>query len=446
MRLKHKKLLIVCVLVGVVGLAAGLYAWWRLSAEDAWHEAVASLKRSGAIVEWSAMSPPPIPEDENAAVLYEKAYACFLKLSEAKRDRFRELARKLEDLTPAEDNEARALLREVASVFPLLSEAAGRHRCRFSIDYDKPLWQLVDFSETHKLNLPLALRVRMLADDGRATEALARCEEMIALGRALHDQPCTMSALVMGWVVAEQGFVQIERVLDRGEPDVESLRHLLPVLASGLTREDFIRAEEGQRCDLVAMVAHVVDAFDRPSDASQAPRNWWQRIMAGFARGGVYRDGLACLDIMNASVRLAALPSREALAGYRELAERAERLSGGDVDHPRVAGLMGRAVYRTSAHFDCFLARRDCTRLGVALRLHRVKHGVYPDDLAALVPTFIESVPTDPFSGGDYVYRREGKGIVVYSVGPNAEDDGGRDGRRDNMSVFVGDIVVRFSR
>jgi len=34
-------------------------------------------------------------------------------------------------------------------------------------------------------------------------------------------------------------------------------------------------------------------------------------------------------------------------------------------------------------------------------------------------------LPQDPFSGKDFVYKRQGKGFLLYSIGENLKDDGG---------------------
>ncbi len=46
--------------------------------------------------------------------------------------------------------------------------------------------------------------------------------------------------------------------------------------------------------------------------------------------------------------------------------------------------------------------------------------------LDALVPGILTEVPIDPFTGKPLVYRREGEGFIVYSLGSNQKDDGGR--------------------
>jgi hypothetical protein len=66
------------------------------------------------------------------------------------------------------------------------------------------------------------------------------------------------------------------------------------------------------------------------------------------------------------------------------------------------------------------------SRTGLACRVFKARTGRYPDSLAELVPDLVPAVPIDPFTGDPLVYRREGEGFVVYSLGSNQKDDGGR--------------------
>jgi len=69
----------------------------------------------------------------------------------------------------------------------------------------------------------------------------------------------------------------------------------------------------------------------------------------------------------------------------------------------------------------------DTIRLGAACRIHRIRHGEWPESLGRLVPDILEDLPLDPFTGDPYVYRRGGRGFIVYSLGSNRRDDGGRE-------------------
>lgn len=61
----------------------------------------------------------------------------------------------------------------------------------------------------------------------------------------------------------------------------------------------------------------------------------------------------------------------------------------------------------------------------VALRLYRYERGHYPDNLHALVPKYLPSVPLDPYDGKPLRYRKLEKGFKVWSVGRDKKDDGG---------------------
>jgi hypothetical protein len=54
-----------------------------------------------------------------------------------------------------------------------------------------------------------------------------------------------------------------------------------------------------------------------------------------------------------------------------------------------------------------------------------MRHQTYPESLEHLVGEVITKVPTDPFTGNAFHYRREENGFVVYSVGKDGVDDGG---------------------
>jgi hypothetical protein len=76
-------------------------------------------------------------------------------------------------------------------------------------------------------------------------------------------------------------------------------------------------------------------------------------------------------------------------------------------------------------HQTWLAAGRTC----IALAAYRSDHGGnYPKNLDELVPGYMASVPTDPYVNGQPIrYQLENKGLLLYSVGPNGKDDGGRE-------------------
>jgi len=68
----------------------------------------------------------------------------------------------------------------------------------------------------------------------------------------------------------------------------------------------------------------------------------------------------------------------------------------------------------------------DMMNVAIALAGYRSDHGTYPNCLEQLRFQYIADVPLDAFSNDDLHYEREGDGYLLYSVGPNGVNDGGR--------------------
>ncbi len=68
-------------------------------------------------------------------------------------------------------------------------------------------------------------------------------------------------------------------------------------------------------------------------------------------------------------------------------------------------------------------AARRVLLTDLAVRLYRAEHGEAPSDLNALVPSILKSVPIDPYTNRPLRYQKRGKDGVVYSVGPDRDDD-----------------------
>ena len=63
---------------------------------------------------------------------------------------------------------------------------------------------------------------------------------------------------------------------------------------------------------------------------------------------------------------------------------------------------------------------------GLACKLYKNKTGRYPENLEALRPEYLFEIPIDPFTGKPLVYKIENGELLIYSLGSNGKDDGGR--------------------
>jgi hypothetical protein len=79
--------------------------------------------------------------------------------------------------------------------------------------------------------------------------------------------------------------------------------------------------------------------------------------------------------------------------------------------------------------------------LAFALAAYQHDHGLYPKELTALVPKYLDKIPMDLFACQPLVYRPNEKGYLLYSVGVNGRDEEGQgsedDPPGDDLSVRI---------
>lgn len=93
------------------------------------------------------------------------------------------------------------------------------------------------------------------------------------------------------------------------------------------------------------------------------------------------------------------------------------------------------------------LAYTRVARTTLAIERWRLAHnGRLPDSLADLVPGFLPSIPLDPFDEKPLRYKKTEHGYMVYSIGPDLADDGGKERTYPTKESDHYDIVFSIAR
>ncbi len=111
-----------------------------------------------------------------------------------------------------------------------------------------------------------------------------------------------------------------------------------------------------------------------------------------------------------------------------------------------VASLLGLLAPAVQKMGDSVDRAEQTARHGVlafALAAYHADQGKYPASLADLSPKYLKQVPDDLFSGKPLIYTPADGGFLLYSVGVNGADDGGRSFGDDPKGD---DLVVRVPR
>ncbi|HEV3444358.1 MAG TPA: hypothetical protein VG099_06930 [Gemmataceae bacterium] len=104
-----------------------------------------------------------------------------------------------------------------------------------------------------------------------------------------------------------------------------------------------------------------------------------------------------------------------------------------------LVGLMLPAFISVQSAADRCEQEQRNLHLAFTLAAYQRDQGHYPAKLAELCPKYLKDVPGDLFSGKPLIYRLVDQGYLLYSVGVNGVDDGGRgsddEPRGDDLSI-----------
>ena len=287
-----------------------------------------------------------------------------------------------------------------------------------------PYWRLVDPKQVAEFETPdeeyKALRefARLLRAEalqrkrkGNVDGALESCQTILKLCRHMDDEPYLIAFLVQRAIFAIGTRALWDEVLSDADASATAYRAVLAELRAWDIDRAFVRALKGEQ------------------------------VIAGILFYDSFRKKLGGCGLFPVSTWIAANQSLT-LDFYRQLLPIAQK--GVPYDRPKISRLIadftqktqGRNTILANLHISSVEDRlfdrvtethalQRVTEVALALRLYRKEHGRYPEDLQALAPKFLPSVPSDPYDGKPLRYRKLQKGFKVWSVGGNRKDDGG---------------------
>ena len=111
-----------------------------------------------------------------------------------------------------------------------------------------------------------------------------------------------------------------------------------------------------------------------------------------------------------------------------------------------LCGLLTRTLSLMASSEDRCFVQSDMSRLAFAMAAYRADRGSYPAKLTYLSPKYIAVVPKDRFNDGDLHDSLQAGGYLLYSVGPNGQDDGGKGIEDRKRGESWDDIAIRIVR
>lgn len=417
---------------------------WAYYAESRLQSALATWRATGQPVSIEDFAPQPVPDKENGAWYLRQAMRKLATPAGMSNniywqalnvDAYGDGPREIEQIIAA-NTESLALLRAARAC----TESDWGYTLR------SPLTTSMNFNWASERQLAqlarlAALRAQAMANDAEWVECT---RDLLAFGRHMgHAEPFLIPYLTgMAIDGLATGRVQSFCFALRVGPGVTTAptvhlatRAQVDALIADLLDERHVSSAWSR--SLYGERLLLLDAIQYPTARSM----YWgvlpQQLAAGnLALGPGWK--LGALGIMRRYSDLAdaqperLLPRMLAARGMTEASGLIPWLARG----PYAASASPPAIY--ADRYLVQLAVRRMAATGLAIRLHELERGQRPTRLPELVPDYLPAVPRDPLAidGRALAYRPDAEPPVLYSVGENGRDDGGRP-RADSAHISL---------
>jgi hypothetical protein len=318
--------------------------------------------------------------------------------------------------------ELHTALEQAAEALALAQQLADMPRGRYAVAWAP---DLIGTLMPHVHNCRDVARLLILdalarSVDGDGDGAVRSCRAAANVGRSIGDEPVAISQVVRR-VCVTQAVHALEGILARTTASAGSLEEMQKLLTVESAEPSLLIAARGDRAiQFQPLELMRTGQFNR---ATYKMRPSWMGDRADGWRDGSTARGAeaAYLRYWTAYVEIVKMPTEIQEDRLAQLVEPNAPLP------PLLAGLTGKAnLPRMARGFHIAQARQRCAAAALAAERYRIAQGHWPDSAKALVPAYLADLPCDPFDGQPVRVKRKADGLVVYSVGPDRVDDGGK--------------------
>ncbi len=375
------------------------------------------LKKAGIPTTIEELIPPPIPDEENAALIYREIFETkkllYEKYKESKWIPFK--STEPWDKIP-EENQKKVIdlilnNSEFANLFKLFEEATSMESQFFSREEYQDVQGFVAassslLSQARSSARLLTAKAKIEAESGEIEKALHTSLIALRLAKSLLNQPVLISQLVRMAINAVT-LDNLKRVLREGEGNLTPYQSLINEIEEERKRNLTSSSLKGE---LIIFGLPQFARLEKACSLELCSKGLWEE------------QRLIYLQTMSRMISLTARPYWETTEEVKRLDEEIQNLPEEKASLTQLLMPALTRVFVQEARHDAMLGNAE---IALTLRIYRVKNGHYPTKLSELVPEIIQELPKDPFTGKSHIYRRLEEGFIVYSLGDNAKDDGG---------------------
>lgn len=428
-------ILVGMTMVGLVMVVlVGSFIVWRWHLRRKINGRIATIHAAGLPVNWSELDkwPEEVPDSENGALLYTNAFVHLVPDGLTDDYRF-DLPRRGDAISNKLRASMIAAVETNREALKLIDSAADFQRFRYPVKYmegpNAKLPHLNGLTQTVRL---LACEAFLKSSAGDAVSAEKAIETSFRAARSLDDEPLLISQLTADRLLIMSSR-SLERVLCQNALSDDSLTKIETEIVGAEATNRFVTALIGERAlngEIIRLaqddVRQMIDVAnqgagddDKTERPSRDPGIGWRFL--GFFE----RDRNFYLRAMETNILVVGAMPPTSLSLTNETEKLAVQARQGFY----ICSAMFLPSLSKVAERDAFM--RGYLRVamaGVAVERWRLAHGgEIPDSLDAVIPSFLSAVPLDPYDGRPLRFKKLPRGYVVYSIGPDRKDDGGKE-------------------
>ena len=427
----HKVIRVVIVLLLLLGLPL---AAWKAYLTQRISRELAKIRNAGLPANGEELNRwyTAVPDSQNAALVLTQAFALRQVYSDSRSNLINnfKLPKRGVALTPEQVELLRGYLVLNQACRDKADEALRLPASRYPVDFTMLMSTLLphlawlkDIAELHQYEAWLAMQ------SGEVAPVITNITTMLALTRTLDNEPCLISQ-VLRLRLVDDASATLERRANTASLSAVEITNLASAFTQTSLADTSVRGLIGDRAMMIPYFrmsrAEYALVNPNPPPAGEVTKPDSPLPCHGPAilrLIGYYElDYGTFLIGMNQAILLARNdpPDNLRVGGYlgRAGAESTKR-------RRTLSGLTFSGYANITRRENESIAHQRLALTALAVEGFRNDNGKLPGNLDELAPKYFAEVPEDPFTGLDLEYQRKEKGYVIYSVGPDREDNEG---------------------
>jgi len=426
-------ILLLCIVIALI------FAWPIMTAGSSVKKEIAQIKATGSPTCRGDLEIKINPGCVNAASIYEEAFRIIPNRSES--SEFKSLVHLLQPKDGLNDSklllEAKSIIKKYEGVFPLIDRANRASYCRFPVKWndseDLALLDTNSCSEMLNLATLTAARAIINASAGSMDESASDIASILNLTNN-SDQMPTLIPFLTRISLAKICVDSIYASLKYGKFSQTQTQHLLELMTKCDLQSGYVYALKTER----ALGINLYDDFGKvltstaQNKSGKAPK---ANPLTGIM---LHPDEMLYLDLMEKEIKSAKLP-------YRETKRRGLLKDANLPGYAFMTSFLAPMMSRTRCTRDSGIAAIDAATILLHLQTFKQKYDRYPVNLNELKSKLGCNLPKDIFSGKDFVYKPNGNGFILYTIGEDLKDNGGKRINYNDKAPRKGDHTWRLN-